>query len=98
MDPLQRWDANLVLVHAQQDFIVDIQRIFRGFRARRHVRKIRNGLIKLQAHVKGKLTRSRYKNAKEMRHEQAAIIVQARWRAFVVRKQYKAKLKAIQRM
>ena len=69
VDPNLRWDANLVLVHAQQEFIVDIQRVFRGFKARKEVKRIRQGLVKLQAHIKGKLTRNRYHNAKDMRKE-----------------------------
>jgi hypothetical protein len=62
------------------------------------VKRIRNGLVKLQAHIKGRLTRSRYRNAKDMRKDQAALIIQSRWRAYVVRKNYLAKVRAIQRM
>ena len=40
VDPQARWDANLTLVQAQQDFIVDIQRLFRGFRARQEVMRL----------------------------------------------------------
>lgn len=98
VDPMQRWDANLVLVHAQIDFIVDIQRLFRGFRARKFVHRIKSGLVKLQAHIKGKLTRNRYRNVKEMRHDQAAIRIQSRWRAYRCQRDYRRKYHAIQKL
>ena len=64
VDPLARWDANLVLVHAQQEFIKDIQRVFRGFKARREVKRMREGLKKIQAIGKGFVTRNRYRLVK----------------------------------
>lgn len=93
-----RWTATQTMSYAQNDFIVDIQRLFRGFKARKEVKRIREGLVKIQAHIKGKLTRNRYKNAKVMRKDQAATMIQARWRAYVVRKGYLHKYKCIQRM
>ncbi len=30
VDPYKRWDANMVLAYAQEDFVVDIQRVWRG--------------------------------------------------------------------
>jgi myosin heavy subunit len=95
VDPLARWDANLVLVHAQQEFIKDIQRVFRGFKARKEVKRMREGLVRIQAMGKCFVTRKRYRQVKELRKDQAATMIQARWRAYVCRKEYLHKYKLI---
>lgn len=30
VDPQKRWDANMVLAYAQEYFVIDIQRVWRG--------------------------------------------------------------------
>jgi serine/threonine protein kinase len=95
VDPQSRWDANLVLVQAQQDFIVDIQRLFRGFQARQEVKRLQRGLVKIQALMKGRVTRNRYQKQKGLRKEQAATMIQSRWRAYIVRSDYIKKLHSI---
>ena len=45
VDPFSRWDANTVLVYAQHDFIIDIQRMYRGFKERQNFKRMRKGLV-----------------------------------------------------
>jgi eukaryotic-like serine/threonine-protein kinase len=60
VDPAQRWDANMVLQVAQHDFVIDIQRVFRGFKARLDYRRMRHGLVLIQSAIKGFVTRANY--------------------------------------
>ena len=60
VDPARRWDADQVLEYARHDFAVDIQRFFRGFAARLRYRRMRGGLLKIQASIKGFVTRANF--------------------------------------
>lgn len=46
-DPNGRWDTNQVLQIAQEGFARDIQRVFRGFKARLAYKRMRLGLVKI---------------------------------------------------
>lgn len=83
VDHFKRWDANLVLTYAQHDFIVDIQRVWRGYKCRLEYRRKAHGLVMIQAAIKGYVTRSRYLRGKVNRKDRSALMIQSRFRAYV---------------
>jgi len=62
--------------------------VFRGFKARLAYKRMRLGLVKIQSAIKGFVTRSNYQRKKGLVKETAALMIQTRFRSFVVRKQY----------
>lgn len=53
--PADRWNAHEVLVHAQYDFAVEIQRVWRGHVIRQEYRRVISKVVQIQAHIKGHL-------------------------------------------
>ncbi len=41
----KRWDAGMVLTYCQHDFIIDIQRVWRGYKARKEYKRRGKGLV-----------------------------------------------------
>jgi len=62
--------------------------VFRGFKARLAYKRMRLGLVKIQSAIKGFVTRSNYQRKKGLVKETAALMIQTRFRSFVIRKQY----------
>lgn len=91
VDPYKRWDANMVLAFAQEFFVIDIQRAWRGFAQRKEFRRKCKGLVMIQAVMKGFVTKLRYKRDRVYRREYAAKKVQARFRSFIARKKFISK-------
>jgi len=60
---------------AQQDFVVDIQRVFRGFKARLDYKRMRLGLVKIQSIIKGFVTRANFKRKKGLVKDTAALMI-----------------------
>jgi hypothetical protein len=59
-NPLHRWTAEQALAYLQFDFALGVQRVWRGFLARRHMRRLVDGVTEMQALVRGVLVRQRY--------------------------------------
>ena len=97
VDPNKRWDANLILAYAQEDFVIDIQRMWRGYAIKKEFRRKCKSLLMLQAHAKGFVGRLRYRRDKVLRRDQAALRIQSRFRAFKCRKVFLQQKAAIQR-
>lgn len=86
VDMYKRWDANMVLSYAQFDFVVDIQRLWRGYKARKDFKRKGKGLVMIQASMKGFVQRARFKKTKVNRRDNAVLKIQSRFRAFRQRK------------
>jgi uncharacterized membrane protein YgcG len=59
-NPLHRWTSDQALAYLQFDFAVGVQRVWRGWLARRHFRRLCDGITAFQAVVKGALVRREY--------------------------------------
>ena len=59
-NPLHRWSAEQTLAYLQFDFAQVIQRIWRGWLARRQARRLISGIEEMQAIVRGALVRQNY--------------------------------------
>lgn len=59
-NPLHRWSSDQALNYLQFDFAVHMQRVWRGWLARRHFRRMCTGISAFQAVVKGVLVRREY--------------------------------------
>ena len=59
-NPLHRWTSDQALNYLQFDFAVSAQRVWRGWLARRHFRRLCDGIVAFQAVVKGALVRQEY--------------------------------------
>ncbi len=59
-NPLHRWTSDQALNYLQFDFAVSAQRVWRGWLARRHFRRLCDGIAAFQAVVKGVLVRQEY--------------------------------------
>lgn len=64
-----RWDANMVLAYAQEDFVIEIQRVWRGFKQRMEFKRKCLSLIKIQSVIKGFVTKVRYGRDRVLRKE-----------------------------
>ena len=60
VNPDKRWTAEQVLGFCQYDFAIDIQKLWRGYEARKDYRRRRRALVKIQSNIKGWLTRINY--------------------------------------
>mmetsp|Transcript_1815 Transcript_1815/g.2433 ORF Transcript_1815/g.2433 Transcript_1815/m.2433 type:complete len:89 (+) Transcript_1815:1575-1841(+) len=60
VDPNQRWDASFLLTIIQEDFAIEIQRLWRGHQQRRRFRQISHGLVKIQSLARGFVQKKRY--------------------------------------
>jgi len=88
VDPAARWNASDVLTWAQYDFAVDIQRVWRGFRARKEFHRVRSAVVLIQAHLRGYLQYVAYWRDREIRRERAAIRMQSAWRGYLCAREY----------
>ena len=59
-NPLHRWTADQALAYLQFDFAVSVQRVWRGYVARRHFNRLVSGITAMQAVVRGALVRQQY--------------------------------------
>ena len=82
VDPVQRWPVEKVLVYCQEEFIIIIQRNFRGYMERKHIRMIMRSVKKIQASVKGWLVRRLYQRKRFEVRWQAAKLIQKKWKDF----------------
>ena len=82
VDPNERWDIGRVLVYSQEEFIIIIQRNFRGYMDRKHIRMIMKSVKKIQASVKGWLVRRLYQRKRFEVRWQAAKLIQKKWKEF----------------
>ena len=80
--PHDRWDANMILAFGQLEFAKDIQRLWRGYVARRNFKLMRRGIVKLQSAIKGYVTRRKYQHHKKYAQEEAALAIQRVFRGF----------------
>lgn len=60
VDMYKRTDANTLLAYCSVQFAVDIQRCYRGYKARKAYKRRGKGLIMIQANIKGFVTRARF--------------------------------------
>mmetsp|Transcript_19452 Transcript_19452/g.22085 ORF Transcript_19452/g.22085 Transcript_19452/m.22085 type:complete len:743 (-) Transcript_19452:269-2497(-) len=95
--PEQRWSADQVLSYAQFDFCVDVQRWWRGYSQRKEFGRQCRALIMVQAHIKGFITKIRYRTQRVIRRFNAAILLQSKWRAHKRRKKFMIAKRALMR-
>ena len=89
VDPEERWDSNMALAFAQEEFVIEIQRIWRGYLARLEFMRRCRALILIQAHIKGFVTKSRYNRRKQKTVEEAALIIQSIFKGLKQKKMFK---------
>jgi serine/threonine protein kinase len=82
VDPSQRWSIQEILSYAQEEFILIIQRNFRGFKDRKNIKKIMKAVVKIQAYVKGWLVRKLYQRKRFEVRWKAAEVIQRRLKQF----------------
>lgn len=82
VNPADRWDINNILRYCQDDFIIIIQRNYRGYRGRRKIKAIMSSLRKIQATAKGWLVRKLYQRRRFEVRWQAARLIQKKFREF----------------
>lgn len=80
--PSERWDINQILSFCQEEFIIIIQRCFRGYLDRKQIRIVKNSIIKIQAATKGWLVRKKYQNRRFQVRWQAAKLIQKHFKYF----------------
>jgi len=97
VDPEERWDANMALAFAQEEFVIEIQRIWRGYLARLEFMRRWRALILIQAHIKGFVTKARYRRRKQKTVEEAVVTIQAIYRGLKQFKKYRIAKKALMR-
>ena len=86
VDPDKRWNAPQVLSFCQEVFILDLQRLYRGFRDRMEFKRRCRALIMVQARAKSWVTRMRYRSDLVLRKEKAALMLQSKFRAHKAQK------------
>ena len=42
-----RWDASFIFTYLQEDFAIEIQKAWRGFKVRKNAKLIKQGIIKM---------------------------------------------------
>lgn len=47
VDPQMRWDASFIFTYLQEDFAIEIQKAWRGFKVRKNAKLIKQGIIKM---------------------------------------------------
>lgn len=60
VDPSRRWDASFILSFLQEDFAIEIQKAWRGYRERKRFRDVSQGLVKIQSLARGFVVKRRY--------------------------------------
>eukprot|EP00767_Chilomastix_cuspidata_P001345 gnl/Chilomastix_cuspidata/1456.p1 GENE.gnl/Chilomastix_cuspidata/1456~~gnl/Chilomastix_cuspidata/1456.p1 ORF type:complete len:803 (-),score=258.30 gnl/Chilomastix_cuspidata/1456:822-3230(-) len=85
VNPDQRWTTRQALLYVQNTFAISIQRRWRAFHLRKEFEIIRHAAITIQSAFRRYYHRRRYKQLQKVRREEAAGLIQAAWRGFVVR-------------
>ena len=98
VDPEERWEATMVLAFAQEEFVIEIQRMWRGFLSRLEFRRKWRALILIQAHIKGFITKRRYYKKKHMTMLNAVVTIQSIYRSLKVRRKFLRIKKLIMRL
>lgn len=80
--PSDRWNINQILSHCQEEFIIMIQRCFRGYLDRKQIKIVKNSIKKIQAATKGWLVRKKYQNRRFQVRWQAAKLIQKKFKDF----------------
>lgn len=96
-NPDKRWTASQVLEYCQNDFAIDIQRVWKGHRQRQEFKRICTALVKIQANIKGFLTRNHYLRDLILCKENAALMIQKKFRSHRVSRFYRGIRKCISR-
>ena len=97
LDPKKRWTANRVLYYCQDFFAAEIQNAWRGYYKRREFKRISLALVKIQACIKGFLTRIHYQRDRVIARENAALMIQKKWRSHAVSRGFKIARRALMR-
>ena len=95
--PEKRWNALEVLVFCQNDFAKEIQRAWRGFMTRKEFKRMCKALVKIQAMIKGWITRIRYNRDRILVRENAATMLQKKFRSYLTSKSYRDARRAMMR-
>lgn len=95
IDPAQRWDASFLLTVIQEDFAIEIQRVWRGYIQRKRFRQVTHGLVKIQSLARGFVQKRRFKVNKTMLRQRAILTIQSAFRGFLQRRKYKQQRSAI---
>lgn len=80
--PSDRWDINQILSYCQEEFIIMIQRCFRGYLDRKQIRVVKDSIKKIQAATKGWLVRKKYQTRRFQVRWQAAKLIQKKFKDF----------------
>jgi len=97
VNPKERWTANRVMYFCQDFFAAEIQNAWRGYYKRREFRRISLALVKIQACIKGFLTRIHYQRDRVIARENAALMIQKKWRSHNVARSFKIARRALMR-
>ena len=97
INPKNRWTANRVLYYCQDFFAAEIQNAWRGYYKRREFKRISLALVKIQACIKGFLTRIHYQRDRVIARENAALMIQKKWRSHNVARSFKIARRALMR-
>jgi len=89
VNPKNRWTANQVLYYCQDFFAAEIQNAWKGYYNRREFKRISTAMIKIQAGIKGFLTRIHYQRDRILAREKAATVIQKKYRSFDVSKAFR---------
>lgn len=95
VDPEERWDANMALAFAQEEFVVEIQRIWRGHMARLEFMRRCRALILIQAHVKGFVYKRRYQRKRRSNYMNAILKLQSIFRGLKDRRKFRIAKRAL---
>lgn len=88
VDPDERWTANQILAFAQQSFAVEVQRIWKGHVERERYRQALDGVVKIQAAIRGWLAFTKFRRTRQQRRQQAATAIQSSYRSYTSRSEY----------
>lgn len=80
--PSDRWDINQILSYCQEEFIIMIQRCFRGYLDRKQIKIVKASIHKIQAATKGWLVRKKYQTRRFQVRWQAAKLIQKKFKDF----------------
>lgn len=80
--PSDRWDINQILSYCQEEFIIMIQRCFRGYLDRKQIKIVKDSIKKIQAATKGWLVRKKYQTRRFQVRWQAAKLIQKKFKDF----------------
>jgi len=95
--PADRWNVHEVLVHAQYDFAVEIQRVWRGHVIRREYRRVISKVVQIQAHIKGHLVHKNFWKMWGNRRRDAAIRIQSAFRGFMCSSTFQGHLSSLKK-